>query len=62
MKDIYNYEFNANYLSQRDGDIKDSILSNKKTVELISNYKSTSINDGVKKLREDYLQKGEIYA
>ena len=62
MKKTYNYQLNANYLPQRDGDIKDSILSNKKAIELISNYKSTSINDGVKKLREYYLQKGEIYA
>lgn len=58
MKQIYAYDKNANYLPERDGEIRDSILSNKKAKELFKNFETnTQIKTGLKKLKEDSLCK-----
>ena len=59
MKDIYNCSQDVNYLPARAGDIKDSILSNKKAAQTISTTTFTPIKEGIKKLR-DYYEKERI--
>ena len=52
MANLYSYSKKANYLSEREGDIKDSILSNKKVLELFPNLKYTKLEEGLKNLKE----------
>lgn len=61
MKNLYNYKKAPNYLPTREGDIKDSILSNKKALKLISGFETTDIKNGIKQLRNFYC-KEEINA
>lgn len=56
MKNLYGYNQKANYLEQREGDIKDSILSNEKVMSLLSEFKTTSISDGIKRLKDYYSE------
>ena len=51
MKKIYNYDKSAIYLPQRPGDIKDSILSNKKAQELFGELPVTNLSVGINKLK-----------
>ena len=53
MADLYNYKYKANYLPERTGDIKDSILSNKKALELFGNIEFTSLQAGLNALKND---------
>ena len=55
MADLYNYEQPANYLPERFGDIKDSILSNKKVIELFGNIEFTSLQTGLSALKNDTM-------
>lgn len=52
MSQLYNYKNGANYLPERTGDIKDSILSNEKFIKLFGNFKFTSLKSGLEKLRK----------
>lgn len=47
MADLYNYNYKANYLPERAGEIKDSILSNKKALELFGSIEFTSLQEGL---------------
>ena len=58
MKELYNYQKAPNYLSVREGDIKDSILSNERAVNLISGFETTNIKVGIKQLRDFYCKEG----
>lgn len=53
MSELYNYNYRANYLPERTGDIKDSILSNKKAIELFGNLEFTSLQSGLNALKND---------
>ena len=53
MADLYNYTYRANYLSERAGDIKDSILANKKAVEFFGNIEFTGLQTGLNALKHD---------
>ena len=55
MKDLYQYKQDAIYLPPRAGDIKNSVLSNEKAMQLLSNLKSTTLEDGLKMLRDEAL-------
>lgn len=50
MKPLYNYAKSVNYMPERIGDIKDSILSNKKAIELFGEVETTELKEGLKKL------------
>ena len=50
MKKIYNYKLSANYLPERKGEIKDSVLSNNKMGTLFCDVSITSLEDGIKEL------------
>jgi len=50
MSSLYNYKNNANYLPERTGDIKDSILSNEKFIKLFGNFEFTNLKNGLEKL------------
>ncbi len=50
MKDLYQYKKSPNYLPPRIGDIKDSILDNFKIKSVFKEFKSTSLEDGLKEL------------
>ena len=50
MKKLYNYKKLPNYLDERPGDIKNSILSNKKAELMFKNIKYTTLSDGLRKL------------
>ncbi len=52
MSKIYRYGLKANYLPERAGDIKDSILSNKKALAIFNGIDFTKLSDGLKKLKE----------
>lgn len=52
MKTSYGYNLDATNLPERQGDIKDSILSNDKVLKYIPEFKPTTINDGIKKLKD----------
>ena len=52
MSKIYGYVQKVNYLSKRAGDIKDSILSNKKALSIFNNINFTELPNGLKKLKE----------
>ena len=52
MSRIYNYKQTPNYLPERAGDIKYSILSNKKALKIFKNAKCTECKQGLKNLRE----------
>ena len=54
MKDVYSYELEATYLEERKGDIKESLLSNKKTFDLISNITLTDLNSGIIAMKNSY--------
>ena len=54
MKDVYSYELEATYLEERKGDIKESLLSNKKTFDLISNITLTDLNSGIVAMKNSY--------
>ena len=62
MKEEYNYSLSVNYLPERDGDIKDSILSNKKTIDLLEIAENTTIHSGIKKLKDYYTKREEVNA
>ena len=47
MKSLYNYTLNANYLPERIGDIKNSILSNDKAYNLLKFTKYTKLEKGL---------------
>lgn len=51
MKVIYNYKLHPTYLPEREGDIKNSILSNKKCKSLFKNFNTTSFETGLQELR-----------
>lgn len=50
MKTLYNYPQVANYLQERDGDIKDSVLSNNKVLKIFNDIRYTSLSDGLTNL------------
>lgn len=52
MSQIYNYNQKPNYLPERKGDIKDSILSNKKALSLFDSISYTKLYDGLNQLKE----------
>ncbi len=52
MSKIYGYKQKPNYLPERVGDIKDSILSNKKALKILGNTEFTDYKKGLKDLRE----------
>ena len=54
MKIIYNHNKTPQYLPKRNGDIKDSILSNKKAMEIFSVSNFTSLENGLEKLNKFY--------
>lgn len=51
MAKIYGYKQTPNYLPERIGDIKDSILSNEKVLEIFGNIKFTNYRKGLEELR-----------
>ena len=53
MSDIYCYTMKSNYLPERKGDIKNSILSNKKALMSFTDLNFTCLRDGLKKLHGD---------
>lgn len=57
MTNLYNYSPKVNYLPRRNGDIKDSILSNKKVLKVFPNIQYTKLKDGLKNLMEYSLCK-----
>ena len=57
MANLYIYSQKANYLSKRDGDIKDSILLNEKVSKVFPNIQYTRLEDGLKNLMEYSLCK-----
>ena len=50
MKKLYNYKKCPIFLDERPGDIKNSILSNKKAEAYFDNIKYTALSDGLRKL------------
>lgn len=52
MSKIYDYKQAPNYLPERIGDIKDSILANEKALEIFENIEFTNYKNGLKELRE----------
>lgn len=52
MSKKYGYKQYPNYLPERIGDIKDSILENKKVLEMFGNIVFTNYKSGLKELRE----------
>lgn len=56
MQKEYSYNFDATYLPPREGDIKDSILSNKKAMTLFENIKISELLDGIKLLKDHHKQ------
>ena len=52
MSNIYAYKQLPNYLPERIGDIKDSILANKKVLEMFGSIKFTDYRKGLEDLRE----------
>ena len=52
MTKIYDYRQSPNYLPERIGDIKDSILSNEKSLEIFGSIKFTDYRKGLEDLRE----------
>lgn len=57
MSTLYTYSKSVNYCHKRDGDIKDSILSNKKALEIFGDIKYTPLLEGLKRLKEYSLCK-----
>lgn len=53
MKEIYGYPYAPLYEEKRAGDIKDSILSNKKAKELFGDVTNTDLQSGLLKLRDE---------
>ncbi len=53
MKEIYNYPYLPQYKEKRIGDIKDSILSNKKAKELFGSIECTDLTKGLFLLSKD---------
>lgn len=56
MREIYDYQLEPNYLPEREGDIKDSILSNEKAKAFLGNMTITNIKSGVEKLKKYYTE------
>ena len=54
MSKIYGYRQSPNYLPERVGDIKDSILLNKKVLEIFGNIEFTTIKAGLGELKGEY--------
>ena len=54
MAKIYQYKLKPNYLPNRNGDIKDSILSNAKLKKYLPNFKTTTLKEGLIKLKKHY--------
>lgn len=52
MAELYGYSLPPMYLPERYGDIKDSILSNKKVSDLFADIKYTKLEEGLRSLRE----------
>ena len=52
MSKIYGYKQKPNYLPERAGDIKDSILANKKVLEMFGNIEFTEFPSGLQRLKE----------
>lgn len=52
MTKTYSYKQKPNYQPERIGDIKDSILSNAKAIEIFGNIKFTDYKEGLRDLRE----------
>lgn len=52
MSNLYKYNNKANYLPQRKGEIKNSILSNEKFIKLFGNFEFTNLKNGLQKLLE----------
>ena len=51
MSSIYNYKQPINYLLEREGDIKDSILSNDKVKNIFNNINYTDLFEGLEKMK-----------
>ena len=51
MKNIYNYNLSASYFPPREGDIKNSILSNEKALQIFHNVRNTNLFDGLQELK-----------
>lgn len=51
MKDLYEYKLKPNYLPQRKGDIKNSILSNKKAQLIYGFEANTALKKGLERLK-----------
>ena len=59
MTKIYDYRQSPNYLPERNGDIKDSILANKIALEIFRDIEFTNIIDGLRNLadwRSEYYE------
>ena len=52
MKNLYNYPMQASYLPPREGDIKNSILSNEKALHNFKNIKNTTLINGLHELKK----------
>ena len=52
MSKIYGYKQEPNYMPERNGDIKDSILANKIALEMFGNIEFTNIIDGLRNLAD----------
>ena len=52
MSKIYGYKQEPNYMPERNGDIKDSILANKKALEIFRDIEFTNYKNGLKELME----------
>lgn len=50
MKPLYGYSKTVRYMPERIGDIKDSILSNRKALELYGEIETTNLKEGLKRL------------
>lgn len=59
MAQIYNYYRTPIHMSERSGDIRDSVLSNKKACELFKNFTNVSLEQGLLNLKKANCE-GEI--
>jgi len=61
MKNIYKYQKDIRYLPERIGEIRDSVLSNKKAKALFNDISITELNTGIKNLKNKLLIEDELY-
>ena len=60
MQTIYNYKQKPIHSPERKGEIKDSILSNKEIQNLIPNYTTTSLDQGLLNLKNSFTKEGKM--